>query len=247
MEVILNPGTGPVAGASLDNAYANMAQLVRDVTEGFPVTRIALERNPAQDDDGYFGFKIGVFLAEPAIDRALTLEIDMPGLPLERVNYGARPGDNIWHFPRLYVDGSSYVWQYAVPRCRETIAGAAPRRTQVAERTTLLYGYNDGILDEEGLAAAWGGVARIAADGTVELIEDRQDEFGDAESLATLLEKLDTKLQGRWIAQARRLLESGDMSLTQDREFVLVDEAGVRIKANTHGSAGHLYVRAVLS
>jgi hypothetical protein len=52
-----------------------------------------------------------------AVDRyGKNRQIDMPGIPLEQVRYMKEDGQNIWDFPRLYVDGDSWVWYYAVRR-----------------------------------------------------------------------------------------------------------------------------------
>jgi len=37
----------------------------------------------------------------------------MPGLPLDLVRYTGENGQNIWNFPRLYLDDSSWVWKFA--------------------------------------------------------------------------------------------------------------------------------------
>ena len=38
----------------------------------------------------------------------------MPGIPTERVRYLGDPGQNIWDYPRLYVNGESGVWSIAL-------------------------------------------------------------------------------------------------------------------------------------
>jgi hypothetical protein len=47
-----------------------------------------------------------------------SIEIQMPGLPVERVRYMGETGQNIWDFPRLYVDDSSWIWQFALSVCK---------------------------------------------------------------------------------------------------------------------------------
>jgi hypothetical protein len=41
----------------------------------------------------------------------------MPGLPVEQVRYMGESGQNIWDFPRLYVDDSSWIWEFALSSC----------------------------------------------------------------------------------------------------------------------------------
>ena len=38
----------------------------------------------------------------------------MPGISLEKVRFMGKEDENIWDFPRLYVDDESYVWKYAL-------------------------------------------------------------------------------------------------------------------------------------
>ncbi|MET9402659.1 hypothetical protein [Kitasatospora sp. NPDC002965] len=41
----------------------------------------------------------------------------MPGLSLDQVRWMNEPDQNIWNYPRLFVDGSSWVWWYALGIC----------------------------------------------------------------------------------------------------------------------------------
>lgn len=133
--IIVNPGTGPVRNATLQNAEANISQLVRDIIERLPrdlaTTSIRATRDADQDraDDGRYGFTIAVCLTSADnITYETSLSVEMPGLPLEAVNFGARDDDNPWNFPRLYLDGSSWLWRYALELIHEpaTAALAAP-------------------------------------------------------------------------------------------------------------------------
>lgn len=111
---MINPGTGPVVGSTLDNAHANMQKLLEDA--GFPDA--SWRRNvDAPEDDGRFSFLVEC----PADDehpRGYACSVDMPGISLEAVRYVGAKDQNIWHFPRLYVDGSSWVWKFAVNALR---------------------------------------------------------------------------------------------------------------------------------
>ncbi|TAK88995.1 hypothetical protein EPO04_02725 [Patescibacteria group bacterium] len=95
-------GTGPVYGADEDNAATNIKTLIADCgLEGASCVRDA-----SGDCDGRFTFVI----YRP--DAGLCAVVDMPGLQLEKVR---RMGDdNVVGFPRLYVNGGSWIWMYAV-------------------------------------------------------------------------------------------------------------------------------------
>ena len=98
MELIINPGSGSVPDATEANAQANMTTFVEDLG----VEGASVERDPGQDAEGRFAFIL-------TLTSGTEFEIDMPGLPLDQV----RPGIP-WEQPRLYVDGSSWLWGFAL-------------------------------------------------------------------------------------------------------------------------------------
>lgn len=101
--VIINPGSGPVPNATEDNAVDNMRHFVTDCKQdGLQFVRIP----NADYGEGRFAFLIW--------RNTRCHEIQMPGLGLDRVRYTGSEEQNIWHFPRLYVNGSSYVWKWAL-------------------------------------------------------------------------------------------------------------------------------------
>jgi hypothetical protein len=103
MTFIFNPGSGLVAGADEGLAGTNIQDFVKDLGLEFP---IEITRKPSKDARGRFGFTLN--------GNGNETVIEMPGLPLEQVKYMNNPDQNIWDFPRLYVDGSSWVWCYAL-------------------------------------------------------------------------------------------------------------------------------------
>lgn len=113
--VIINPGTGPVWGSPGDvtrrHADRSMRALVRDVA-GDAVT---FTRSGDVDDGGRYPYTMHFGRRR----RALT--VDMPGVRTERVRYTKAAGQNAWDFPRLYVDGSSWLWRFAVNIIRDHI------------------------------------------------------------------------------------------------------------------------------
>lgn len=107
MRVIVNPGTEPIEEeTSIENALENMKQLVKDC--GFSLDEITIFENKKAHEDGRYMFT----LSRIGYDGA---EIFMPGLPLEEVRFlGSEHGHNAWYFPRLYIDGSSFLWKSVV-------------------------------------------------------------------------------------------------------------------------------------
>jgi hypothetical protein len=121
MTITINPGTGPVEGATLENAKANMDAFAADLVErGMYVT--GLTRREDADDDGRYGYLL-------TMGDARKIEIDMPGLPLDQVRYMDTEGQDIWDFPRLYVDGSSWIWMFALGQCEPPEGYVAPDRS----------------------------------------------------------------------------------------------------------------------
>ncbi|MCF7982270.1 MAG: hypothetical protein K9K86_09820, partial [Pseudomonadales bacterium] len=64
---------------------------------------VTYERNPSADNGGRYGFILKKDGREKLID------IDMPGCDPDLVQR-SEP----WVSPRLYVDGSSWLWQFAI-------------------------------------------------------------------------------------------------------------------------------------
>lgn len=110
MSIIINPGTGPVHDATEQEATANMAVFTENLrAAGIDVTEVT--RTTDTDDAGRFGYRI-------TTGDSRELDIEMPGRPLDQVRYMDEPGQYIWDFPRIYVDGSSWVWMFALSACQ---------------------------------------------------------------------------------------------------------------------------------
>lgn len=112
MPIIINPGTGPVFDATAESAAANIVAFIADLNVG----PLAIRRDEAADSGGRFGFVL-------THENGRKIAVDMPGLPIDRVRYVQAPDQNIWNFPRLYVDGSSWVWRYGVNVGRRALLG----------------------------------------------------------------------------------------------------------------------------
>ena len=109
MTITINPGSGPVDNTTQENADANMEVFRQDVKErhGYSVVSFLFE---ATQEDGRYRYLL-------TCDGAIH-EVEMPGWPLEQVRYMDQETQNIWDFPRLYVNGDSGVWEFARNYCR---------------------------------------------------------------------------------------------------------------------------------
>jgi hypothetical protein len=109
VSLFINPGSGPVLGASEEHAAANITVFADDLRRaGLGVD--GCTRTPDADGEGRYAFTL-------TMTDGRSIEIQMPGLPVDRVRYLGTDGQNIWHFPRLYVGGSSWVWKFALEIC----------------------------------------------------------------------------------------------------------------------------------
>ena len=103
MMVFINPGTGVLPGATKDQAVQNMMAFTAEASKLYerPVEFAYLDKD---DGQGRWSFEVTLLVnGEPQ-----THEVDMPGLPLAQVKARALTQ------PRLYVDGSSWYWPFAL-------------------------------------------------------------------------------------------------------------------------------------
>lgn len=107
--VIVNPREGPLDDAREESANKNMVQLVQDVG----LTGMTYRRDSSKDyGKGRFAYQLN--------HNQRDMEVQMPGRSLESVRYLGEEDQNIWDFPRLHVDGGSWVWEFAVNVIRQT-------------------------------------------------------------------------------------------------------------------------------
>lgn len=113
MEIVINPGSGPVPGATAEQAAVNIKQFVADLAvRGLNMVethRDAENDYDREDGDGRFAFAL-------TFDDGSVAQIQMPGIPVENVRW-LGPDQDIWQFPRLYVNDSSWVWFFALNAC----------------------------------------------------------------------------------------------------------------------------------
>lgn len=118
--IAVNPGTGPVADATEANAAENAQAFAADLAARGVLIKHVLRRSDADLPGGRYEFDL--FFVDPQPHEEETreprtkIQVSMPGLPLARVRY-MDDSQNIWDFPRLYIDGSSWVWKFAVDVC----------------------------------------------------------------------------------------------------------------------------------
>jgi len=106
--VVINPGSGPVPGATEANAKDNMTAFAEEVAERYGAD--VSVGDVIGESDGRWTFPLVVRKDGKVHEH----DVDMPGLPLERVCWRSEEDGSIWDFPRLYVDGSSWIWKFAV-------------------------------------------------------------------------------------------------------------------------------------
>lgn len=128
MNIAINPGTECIDNTSWENAYENINQFIKDC------------EIPMQIVKADFGCDRGRYLfvlkAENIPDY--EVEVEMPGLPLNEVRYIDDKTQNIWNFPRLYVDGASWVWRYAIIK-KECVIEQIETMIEDHEDTIKLY------------------------------------------------------------------------------------------------------------
>lgn len=126
-DVMINPGSGECECGTWEQAYENMKQFMEDCE--IPMHIIKSDFIP---DDGRYLFVIG------ADDFKYESEIEMPGLPIEKVRYMSTDGQNPFEFPRLYVDGSSWLWKFAIIT-KEQIKSIFSNKIREMERDIKIY------------------------------------------------------------------------------------------------------------
>lgn len=107
--ILADMGWGPVKDGSLTHAESNIRAFVADLrVRGHQ--DIVVERAPehiAADREGRFCWGI-------AVDEGQMRQVRMPGLPLDKVRWTGADGQAIYNYPRLYIDGGSWIWLYAL-------------------------------------------------------------------------------------------------------------------------------------
>ncbi len=108
---ISNPGSGTVDAEAdgIKIARANMDAFIADLAIDFAVITPVAGKGRG---DGRFPFTV------TAGDRSVV--VHMPGIALDRVRY-MNDWQNPFLYPRLFVDGSSWLWVIAINVVRESL------------------------------------------------------------------------------------------------------------------------------
>ena len=105
--IVINPGSGPVDGrATLDNAWANMEAFVKE-------SKAKSFRRDVEETDDPCDTMIGRFAFLLTTKTGEEISVLMPGLSLDQVRKKIKKCKGQMP-PRLYVDGSSWWWEFAV-------------------------------------------------------------------------------------------------------------------------------------
>ena len=110
MRIVVNPGSGPVEGATEEHAQANIRHFLTDCDDGERADRWRAVRYADGDLEGEGRYSFLLWR-----NNRCHL-VAMPGLPLDQVRYIGEGDQRIGDFPRLYVDGSSWIWKFALGR-----------------------------------------------------------------------------------------------------------------------------------
>ncbi len=127
MCVLSNLGNGPVAGdICLDHAIANIATFIKELDMKDPPVAVTM-RSSKHDGTGRYQFDLHRGIC--------TVDVDMPGVPLDEVQCteGSMPPG----CPRLYVDGSSWWWCYALGCAKDALEdhdGTVEQRLEISEQ-----------------------------------------------------------------------------------------------------------------
>jgi len=100
MSIIINPGTEPVLDTKEEDSEASIHEFMDQVREHVGY-ELQYERM-REDNDGWYAWRLH------CRELSTRVDIDMPGLPPDQLQLGP------WKSPRLYVDGSSWLWKYAL-------------------------------------------------------------------------------------------------------------------------------------
>lgn len=95
--ITISPGSGPLPGATESQAAENVAAFTAELGGVTSFVRAA------SSDYGRGRYAFEILTAD-----GRRIEIQMPGTALEHLREGAF---------RLYVDGSSWSWDFALKRC----------------------------------------------------------------------------------------------------------------------------------
>lgn len=98
--IIINPGTGSVENSEELHAIEN----IHFVLDKLKQKNIAYVRIPERDENGRYCF---VLMYQNEEGKNKSCEVDMPGISFTEET-------NEMRFPRMYVDGSSWIFYFGI-------------------------------------------------------------------------------------------------------------------------------------
>lgn len=110
MPIVVNMGTGPVEDATERNALNNIVAFVEDLSLTYKLPVTFEPSSPMEERDGRFLYFVTIIDG----DISYTWDVEMPGLPLGKVRWLGKESGHISEFPRLYIDGSNWIWHFAL-------------------------------------------------------------------------------------------------------------------------------------
>ena len=113
MVIFINPGAGDIEDHGFEQAYKKIQKFIEDCEIPLYIEKA----NFQSEENGRYSFTI-----KSPIKHDLSWEVEMPSLSIEQVRYIYEEGQNIGDFPRLYVNGNSWVWKYGTIKKNHLIA-----------------------------------------------------------------------------------------------------------------------------
>lgn len=151
--VLVNLGNGPVTGdVCLDHAIAAVAAFIEELKLSDPPVAVTLQ-SPKHDGTGRYRFDL---------HRGIrTVDVDMPGVPLSELRY--YEGGTMPHgCPRLYVEGNSWWWCYALETAKSALEdydGSVEQRVKASEQAA------EAELDRQPRCGVCGSVRSLVTTG----------------------------------------------------------------------------------
>lgn len=111
---LVSPGSEPVRVGRKRDAERNVRALIKDTG----LDGVEYSFDDFHEASGRYAFTLK--RGKKVVDCL------MPGLPPEKVRYYGRSDQDLLQFPRLYVNGSSWLWQFAIGIVQDAL-GDHPR------------------------------------------------------------------------------------------------------------------------
>lgn len=125
----VNPGSEEVEDVGFEQAYNNILHYINDCE----IELFIQSANCVPEENGRYQF----VLKSPLLHK-LSYEVEMPSLPIDQIRFMNEEEQNIWHFPRLYVNGSSWIWKYGLIT-KEWVVNQLESEIEEYESTILSY------------------------------------------------------------------------------------------------------------